>query len=64
MSEYLILVCELAGAFAGFVAIVSVLDGRASRRSRFDKMRLRQMLELSLFAIGLGLLPEVLARLG
>ena len=64
MSDYLILVCELASAFAGFTAIVSALDGRASRRSRFDKMRLRQMLELSLFTIGIGLLPEMLGKLG
>ena len=64
MSDFLILVCELAAAFAGFTAIVSALDSRSSRRSRVNKMRLRHMLELSLFAIGIGLLPELLRQQG
>lgn len=65
MSDYLYLVCELAVAFAGFTAIVSVLDRRHGPGSRWiDVVRLRQMVELSLVVIGAGLTPALLLRLG
>lgn len=65
MSDYLFLVCELAAAFAGFTAIVSVLDQRSDSGSlKIDVVRLRMMVELSLVVIGAGLLPALLFRLG
>lgn len=64
MSDYLFLVCELAAAFAGFTAIVSVLDQQyGSGSERIDVVRLRQMVELSLVVIAAGLMPALLARL-
>lgn len=65
MSDYLILICELAAAFAGFTAIVSALDsGSDTPRRYLIGYRLRQMLELSLLTIAGGVLPYLLGQLG
>lgn len=65
MSDYLILICELAVAFAGFTAIVSALDSSSDiPRRHLIAFRLRQMLELSLLTIAGGVLPYVLGQLG
>lgn len=65
MSDYLVLICELAVAFAGFTAIVSALDGGSdTRRRHLIAFRLRQMLELSLLTIAAGVLPYLLGQFG
>lgn len=65
MSDYLYLVAELAVAFAGFTAIVSVLDRRFGAGSAtINVVRLRQMLEVSLVVIAASLMPGLLSWLG
>lgn len=65
MTDYLFLVAELAVAFAGFTAIVSVLDARSDSRKRaLDVLRLRAMLEASLTTIALALLSSLLLQAG
>ena len=65
MNDYLFLIAELAAAFAGFTAIVSVLNTRADARKRaLDLLRLRSMLEASLCTIALALLPTLLLEVG
>ena len=61
----MVLVCELAVAFAGFTAIVSVLHYTTDELERsLLELRLRQMLELSLLTIAGGLLPFLLRQIG
>lgn len=65
MSEYLILICELAVAFAGFTAIVTAVQSGPDKPIRFlTAFRLRQMLELSLLTIAGGLLPHLIGQFG
>lgn len=65
MNDYLYLIAELAAAFAGFTAIVSVLDSRSDSATRaLDVLRLRAMLEASLCTIVLALLPTLLLQIG
>jgi len=65
LTDYLFLIAELAAAFAGFTAIVSVLDARGDSRKRaLDVIRLRAMLEASLATIALALLPSLLLQVG
>ena len=65
MTDYLFLTAELAAAFAGFTAIVSVLDARRESRTRaLDVVRLRAMLEASLATIAVALLPSLLLQVG
>jgi hypothetical protein len=65
LTEYLFLIAELAAAFAGFTAIVSVLNTRTDSRKRaLDVLRLRAMLEASLGTIALALLPTLLREVG
>lgn len=65
MTDYLFLIAELAAAFAGFTAIVSVLDTRSDSRKRaLEVLRLRAMLEASLLTIALALLPWLLLQVG
>jgi hypothetical protein len=65
MTDYLSLIAELAAAFAGFTAIVSVLNTRTDAGKRaLDVIRLRAMLEASLCTIGLALLPTLLLEVG
>lgn len=65
MSDYLFLICELAVAFAGFTAVVTVLHISPDERERALLVnRVRQMLELSLVTVAAGLAPGLLMRLG
>jgi hypothetical protein len=59
--EYLSLIAELAVAFAGFTAIVSVLQSEVADEFTLNKVRLRQMLELSLFTVAASLVPQLIA---
>lgn len=63
--DYLFLLCELAVGFAGFTAVVAAFqaDGGTDQQT-LNKVRLQQMLELSLFAVGAGLLPFLLVSFG
>jgi hypothetical protein len=65
--DYLYLICELAAAFAGFTAIVAVLHPDADAAADdliLNKLRLRQMLEISLFTVAAGLTPQLVMSLG
>ena len=65
MSDYLALTSELAAAFAGFTALVTVLERKEDEATRhLNALRLRQMLELSLLAIAGGLLPSLFVQFG
>ena len=62
--DYLSLICNLAAVFAGFTAIVSALqadDQTGADEIALNKVRLRQMLEICLFTIATGLLPQLIA---
>ena len=62
--DYLAQICNLAAVFAGFTAIVSVLrsdDETGPDEMALNKVRLRQMLEICLFTIAAGLLPQLIA---
>lgn len=61
--DYLSLLCNLAAVFAGFTAIVSALredDETSADEIALNKVRLRQMLEICLFTIATGLLPQLI----
>ena len=61
--DYLSQICNLAAVFAGFTAIVSVLrsdDETGPDEMVLNKVRLRQMLEICLFTIAAGLLPQLI----
>jgi hypothetical protein len=61
--DYLSHICNLAAVFAGFTAIVSVLrsdDETGADEITLNKIRLRQMLEICLFTIGAGLMPQLI----
>lgn len=62
--EYLTQICNLAAVFAGFTAIVSVLradEETSPEEIALNKVRLRQMLEICLFTIATGLVPQLIA---
>lgn len=62
--DFLYLVAELAAAFAGFTALVSVFQDPRGRERTINLIRLQQMLELSLLVVGLCLLPDVILATG
>lgn len=63
--DYLFLLCEMAVGFAGFTAVVAVFQPEGDpEEHRLNKVRLQQMLELSLLTIGAGVLPFLLFSFG
>ena len=65
MDDLLMLFAELAVAVAGFTAIVSVFGPhRGGSGGLVQAMRVRQMLEVSLFTMFASLLPPLIGTMG
>ena len=64
-ADHLLTVAEVGIALAGFSALVAVLGVRSGRtHPRLDSLRLRLMVECSLFVVAFSLFPLIPSRLG
>ncbi|HSM07258.1 MAG TPA: hypothetical protein VK858_21705 [Longimicrobiales bacterium] len=63
-SEYLIVIAEIAVAFAGFTSIVAVFQQRRKDWSALQAHRINVMLQYGLLGVALALLPMPLVAIG
>lgn len=63
-SEYLIVIAEIAVAFAGFTSIVAVFHQRQRDWSALQAHRINVMLQYGLLGVALALLPMPLVAIG